>query len=167
MTELHFNKDFQRGVGLLEVMIALLIIAIGALGFAGLQMKALHSSNDANHRSRAMLLAQDAVERFQANPTQLTNYLSANWNNPGSPDASCTGESSCSPSAMLNKDLADLALNASTSLPGGRILADSCPFNGMACVVISWGEQNIAGCMDGTGINMNEQTQCLVLEFAR
>lgn len=156
----------QQGISMLEVLIALLIITIGALGFAGLQMKALHSSNDANHRARAILLAQDAVERFQANPEELDSYLSANWPSTGSLNTSCTGEEPCSADAMRDKDLEELAHNAASSLPGGQIMAEECSFNEMACVVISWGEQDIDDCIGVSGID-NQQNQCLVMEFAR
>lgn len=165
---MHLSKlrKTQHGVSMLEVLIALLIITIGALGFAGLQMKALHSSNDANHRARAILLAQDAVERFQANPTELDNYLSASWPNTGSLSTSCSGEEPCAADAIRDQDLGELAHNAESSLPGGQIMAEECPFNDMACIVISWGEQDIDACLGAGGID-NEQNQCLVMEFAR
>lgn len=157
----------QMGVSLLEVLIAMLILAIGALGFAGMQMKALHTSSDANYRARAILLAQDAIERIQTNPTQLAGYQTAsNWSSPGSPGNSCIGASTCEPGAILSQDIASLALSASTSLPNGNILATACPFNSMSCIVVSWGEQAIGDCTGAAGID-DTQPQCLVLEFGR
>lgn len=157
----------QRGISLLEVLIAILILAIGALGFAGLQMKALHTTNDANYRARAMLLAQDAIERIQANPTQLDNYQAgASWSNPGTPGSGCTGASICEPSAMLAEDIAQLTHSAATTLPNGQILTSPCPFNGMSCVTVSWGDQGLNDCMGGGGID-SAQSQCLVMEFGR
>ena len=41
----------QRGVGLIEVMMALLVLAIGVLGYAGMQLTALKAAEDANNRS--------------------------------------------------------------------------------------------------------------------
>lgn len=160
-----FNTS-QQGISMLEVLIALLVVAIGALGFAGLQMKALHASNDANHRARAVLLAQDAIERFQANPAELDTYLSADWPSTGSTTTSCSGETPCEAADILSKDIAELAHNAAIALPGGRVLADECPFNSMACIVVSWGEQNIDDCVKGGGID-KDQNQCLVMEFTR
>lgn len=163
----RISRNAQKGLSLLEVLIALLILAIGALGFAGLQMKALHTTNDANYRARAMLLAQDAIERIQANPTQLTNYQTGSrWASPGNPGSACTGASACEPSAMLAEDIAQLAHSASTMLPNGQIIASSCPFNSMACVAVSWGDQTLNDCMSGNGID-SSQSQCLVMEFGR
>lgn len=60
-------KSAQAGVSMVEVLIAVLVLAVGALGFAGVQVVAMQKSEDANYRSAAMLIAQDAVERIQAN----------------------------------------------------------------------------------------------------
>ena len=163
----RISRKAQQGLSLLEVLIALLILAIGALGFAGLQMKALHTTNDANYRARAMLLAQDAIERIQANPTQLTNYQTgSSWASPGTPGSGCTGASVCEPSAMLAEDIAQLTYSASTMLPNGQIITSSCPFNSMTCVTVSWGDQALNDCMGGGGID-SSQPQCLVMEFGR
>jgi type IV pilus assembly protein PilV len=51
----------QQGVMLLEVLIALLIFSIGALGLVGLQAAATRQSNQASFRAEAALLAQDLV----------------------------------------------------------------------------------------------------------
>ena len=59
-------KSAQAGVSMVEVLIAVLVLAVGALGFAGVQVVAMQKSEDANYRSAAMLIAQDAVERIQA-----------------------------------------------------------------------------------------------------
>lgn len=165
MRSRKFNKT-QQGISLLEVLFALLIFAIGALGFAGLQMKALHTSNDANHRARAMLIAQDAVERIQSNPTELARYVTASsWSSPGT-TGSCVSPNTCDPDAILNNDVADLAQNAAATLPNGQILVRQCPFNSMSCAVVSWGEQAITDCI-GNGAIDRSQNQCLVMEFGR
>ncbi|MCT6699270.1 type IV pilus modification protein PilV [Rheinheimera sp. 4Y26] len=57
----------QGGFSLLEVLIAMLILAFGALGLAGLQMKTLQSSHSAYQRGLANIIAADTVERMWAN----------------------------------------------------------------------------------------------------
>lgn len=57
----------QAGFSLLEVMIAMLILAFGALGQAVLQLKTLQSSHSAFQRGVANIIAADAVERIWAN----------------------------------------------------------------------------------------------------
>jgi type IV pilus assembly protein PilV len=57
----------QIGFSLLEVLISMLILAFGALGLAGVQMKTLQASHSAYQRGIANVIAADAVERLWAN----------------------------------------------------------------------------------------------------
>ena len=61
------------GFSLVEVLVAVLILAIGLLGLAGLQMAGLRYSGDAGLRSQAVLLAQDIIERMIANRPGVVN----------------------------------------------------------------------------------------------
>ena len=176
-------KDIQsqRGVGLLEVLIALLVLAIGVLGFAGLQMTALSQSHDANYRVAAVLVAQDAIERMELNlagrgvpidPTAAAGsneYLSRSWgaaSHGGDPASTCL-DRECSATDMVGWDIAQLTWQAANQLPLGRVLADECSFNSnLICVVVSWDGQDPAGCMDG-GVNVDVDSKCVVMEVAR
>jgi type IV pilus assembly protein PilV len=55
------------GFSLLEVLVGLLILAIGLLGLAGLQMISLRQNNDAYLRSQATLMAYDILDRMRTN----------------------------------------------------------------------------------------------------
>ena len=59
----------QRGVGLIEVLVSLLVIAIGVLGMAGLQSRSLQHNQAAYLHSRATFLAGDMLDRIRANQT--------------------------------------------------------------------------------------------------
>ncbi|WHP04877.1 type IV pilus modification protein PilV [Acinetobacter corruptisaponis] len=65
----------QQGMGLVEVLVALLLLAIGILGFALLQVRALNSSIEASKRVQAMGLAKDIAERIRANQEGLTKDI--------------------------------------------------------------------------------------------
>jgi type IV pilus assembly protein PilV len=56
----------QTGSSLLEVLIAVVILAFGLLGLAGLQATSVKSSHSAYQRSQATLLAYDMVDRMRA-----------------------------------------------------------------------------------------------------
>ncbi len=56
--------DRQKGFTLLEVLIAVLVLSIGLLGVAAMQMKSMQSAHLSYQRSIANLAAQDAVERL-------------------------------------------------------------------------------------------------------
>ncbi|NOQ79556.1 MAG: type IV pilus modification protein PilV [Gammaproteobacteria bacterium] len=57
----------QKGAGLIEVLIAVIIIAIGLLGIAGLQTFALKSATQAGFRSNATDLAASLADRIRGN----------------------------------------------------------------------------------------------------
>lgn len=52
---------------MLEVLIAVLVLAIGLLGLASLQSASLRFNNDAQLRTQATLLAYDVADRMRAN----------------------------------------------------------------------------------------------------
>ncbi|HAZ61093.1 MAG TPA: type IV pilus modification protein PilV [Gammaproteobacteria bacterium] len=55
----------QCGLTLLEALIALLVLAVGLLGFMGLQVRGLAYNHDAYVRSMATVLAHDMIERVR------------------------------------------------------------------------------------------------------
>ncbi|MFC0048936.1 type IV pilus modification protein PilV [Rheinheimera tilapiae] len=57
----------QQGISLLETMIAVLVLAIGLLGVAGLQTMNLKNSQSAHQRTMAVMLAGSMAERIRAN----------------------------------------------------------------------------------------------------
>ncbi len=56
-----------KGFTLIEVLVALLILSIGLLGLAGLQVSGLRSNHSAYVRSQAVMLAQDMADRMRSN----------------------------------------------------------------------------------------------------
>ncbi|MCO5785374.1 type IV pilus modification protein PilV [Pseudomonas sp. G11-1] len=164
------DQSSQRGVGMLEVLIALLVLAVGVLGFAGLQMTALSKSDEANYRAAAVLIVQDAIERFELNPSKRESYLTSNWgagSAGGTPPADCI-TSACDADAVASWDIAQLAWQAANLLPAGRVMASNCEFNNqLICVIVSWDEQDPAACMDNSGLLVDEGSRCFVMEIAR
>lgn len=57
---------YQKGVGLMEVMIAVLILSISLLTIASLQSKSLQYNQSAYWRSQANVLAYDLFDRIRA-----------------------------------------------------------------------------------------------------
>lgn len=65
----------ERGFSLVEVMAAVVVVSIAALGFAGLQTVTLRNNTNALRESQAATLAQDVLESMRANPA--ANYATA------------------------------------------------------------------------------------------
>ncbi|QJQ94283.1 MULTISPECIES: type IV pilus modification protein PilV [Halomonadaceae] len=57
----------QRGVTLIEVLVAVLILSLGLLGVAAMQTKSLSMNHSAYMRSQANSMAYDVIDRMRAN----------------------------------------------------------------------------------------------------
>ena len=63
----------QRGVGLVEVLVAVTVLAIGMLGIAAMQATALHNRQSAVERSEAVVHSYGILERMRANHAVAAN----------------------------------------------------------------------------------------------
>ncbi|MFO7907838.1 MAG: type IV pilus modification protein PilV [Pirellulaceae bacterium] len=58
------DQSHQSGFTLLEVLIAVVVLSLGLLGAAALQIKGLQSAHSAYQRTVASIIAADAAERL-------------------------------------------------------------------------------------------------------
>ena len=65
-----------RGFTLIEVLVTLLILAIGLFGVAALQFRGLQYNQDAYLRSQVSFLAYDIADRMRMNRTNMAAYVS-------------------------------------------------------------------------------------------
>lgn len=70
MNQLSTTKN-MRGIGILEVLIALVVVSIGVLGLAGTQLNVMRVAKGSNNRSQAVLYAQTIIEQMRANPAAV------------------------------------------------------------------------------------------------
>ena len=148
----------QAGVSLIEVLVAILIISIGVLGYAGLQLRALNSTEHAHYMTQATALAQDVVERVAANPQQFATYanpdnwdqtlmgetLPSNWN-------ACLGTGAdCTPAQMAESDILQARWFASQMLPNGTVLGEECEDSMAFCITVAWSGQSAEDCTVGS-----------------
>lgn len=71
------QRKRQLGVSLIEVLVAMLILAIGLLGMAGLQWRLQQSEMEAYQRSQALLLLNDMASRIKASRRVAASYVTA------------------------------------------------------------------------------------------
>ena len=69
------GASLTRGVSMIEVLVALLILTIGLLGVAGLQTQMQTAQLEAYQRSQAIMLMQDMIDRINANRKNAANYV--------------------------------------------------------------------------------------------
>lgn len=58
----------QRGVGLIEVMVAILLLSIAVLGFSALQMRAINATDESLVRTKSLTLVRNLSEIMRAYP---------------------------------------------------------------------------------------------------
>ena len=115
------QAKFNKGFTLIEVLVAILIFAIGMLGMAGLQLKAHQSTSFAHARTTATLAASGLVERMRANiaGTNAGNYAYVS-DVDGLPAAvpACNQIAGCGgANLMAQNDLREWLLSIDESLP--------------------------------------------------
>ena len=71
------HRNTQMGFSMIEILIALLVLAIGLLGVAALQLSSLGSSQEGYARSQATAIAEDLGSRIKAGRQQAVS--SPNW----------------------------------------------------------------------------------------
>lgn len=167
-------KPRCRGLGLIEVMVATLVLAVGLLGIAGLQTAALANNLLAYQYLQASTLAQALIERMRANRQGVLDghYLLAADAMPLPAGIDCgSGTRRCSSGEQAQWDLAMLRAQLSPSdgsrLPGGRLSVRceaDCASSALRVVTIYWD----AGRSGATGTDCSggrEQLQCLRLGY--
>ena len=147
----------RRGIALMEALIAIVLLSVGALGYAALQMKGLSASSSAMWRSKAGILAYEMADRMRANRTGL---VAGSYNALGAPQvvADCGAAADCSPARMAQLDHAQWNTTLANDLPRGSgvVCLDATPDDGradatacdgggsMLAIKIFWTERGVA-----------------------
>jgi len=130
----------------MEVLISMIVLSIGLLGLAGLQMNGLKSNNSSYQRTQASLLANEMIDRIRANRAGLLlgyydDFSGSPPSDPGCISSGCTVQQLSIYDAYLwANELADrLPLGVGTVAGGG---ADS-----LFTVTVRW-DDNRSGAAD-------------------
>lgn len=124
-------RQHQRGASMVELLVSLLIFALGTLGMVGLMSKTIGYSQVSLFRSQATALTDDILDRMRADPANARARL---WDNDYDDLAS-----SFTGTTIAEKDLADWKTQVETLLPTGR--AQIAVNSGVVTVTIRWDER--------------------------
>jgi type IV pilus assembly protein PilV len=91
----------QSGFSLIEVLVALLVMCIGLLGAAAVQLNALKYTDSSAVSSQASFIAYDMMDRIRANTDNVAQYALVNL--AAAPAAAST--------TAVSQDLADFRAN--------------------------------------------------------
>lgn len=145
-TTLHKH---QRGITLIESLVAIVITALGVLGILGVQMRTLTDTQTTVRRAQAIRLIEDLSERMKASPNALLNiqgYRSGYTEKGSAVNATDCASAPCTPAQQAKYDLMQWKTTVEDVLPGGQasiFLAPgetSDPNRRLLGVMIAWRE---------------------------
>jgi type IV pilus assembly protein PilV len=120
-----------RGMTLIEVMIALLLLAFGMMGLLGLKLTGLKMTGQSHSRSVAALHAAEIIDRMRANPVRA---LANEYN------IALAAAAPAAPAGIAQIDLVEWRRGITQNLPSGSgsvaMLA-----GGLVRVVVQWSER--------------------------
>ncbi len=133
----------QGGFTLIEVLIAVVILAVGLLGMASLSLSSLQSSQGAALRSQASSLASDLGERLRANRafavSNGTDYLLAINAAATSKPVCADNVAGCDAAGQAQRDLFEWRTSLTNNLPGGTAVITK-PGTRQYQLVLTWSE---------------------------
>lgn len=155
---IYYKKSITKysAFTLIEVLITLVILSIGLLGMAGIQIQGLRSATGSSVRTEATLLANDLAERIHMNfdgvfipgagtnaqysAVSITNQFDCTNAIPpacsDTPDSGAGGAISCTPASMALFDIIEFACGSDGTggvkglLPGGSATISCTNSNG-------------------------------------
>jgi type IV pilus assembly protein PilV len=120
-----------EGFTLVEVLVAMFVLALGVAGAASTQLAAARLRQQAAFESEAVQLASSLGARMRVNAAQMAlpdasnPYLQFEYDatagDPAAPPVLCFGGADCSPAQLAAFDLYDIARIVQRAFPGGRI----------------------------------------------
>ena len=154
------TRQRQKGFSLIEVLVSVVIMSVGILGVAGLQVLSLQQNRSSLLRAEALMLGSDILDRMRANPLQ--NYAGLGFNAAPALPRDCVA-ATCNAAQMrgydialwrcsindlnaaLNRYPACIALGVTGTLPGGQgaivnnAASALCAVQpGETCVIVRW-----------------------------
>ena len=148
----------QRGVSLIEVLMAVLIFSVGLVGLAGLLVMATRSNHAAYLRTQVTFLAGNMADRMRANPAGVWSgaYDAASYS-AISGSTTCDKGTACNAASVATRDQQEWSRMLATLLPGAdaAIACDRSsvgydptaqlnrrpPYGGHCEMTISWSER--------------------------
>jgi type IV pilus assembly protein PilV len=174
--KLQFSPGRSSGFTLVEVLVSLVILAIGLLGIAKLMLFSSHSNDSAYLRSQATALAYEILDDMRANRQEAITagtYNTAAAVPAAAPGTLCVGVVTCSTTAVALYDLYQwgLHLNANSgvapplplgALPNGQGSVATATVAGQTTVtiIVSWDDSVAQNTLNAGGLT----TQSITLE---
>ncbi|RPH41257.1 MAG: type IV pilus modification protein PilV [Burkholderiales bacterium] len=142
------SRRRSAGLSLIEVLVSMVISAIGLMGLIGLQVGSMRSAKSAHLLSAANLLVGDMADRMRANAgghrAPLTYAQAGTWSSVAGDvpaETACADEPRCTAAERIREDLAAWQRAIAAALPEGGGVVLGAPDVGYQ-VVIGWRERS-------------------------
>jgi len=134
------KRSHARGFSLVEVLVSIVVLAIGVIGAAGMQLTALRTSQYSGQHSSALELAAELADRMRSNDEQMRQadegnvFLGLNYEAadgaPAAPSADCFANA-CNSHELAEFDLYEWLQQLRSRLPGAHVVVcrDSVPWD--------------------------------------
>lgn len=153
------TQDFKRqnGFSLIELLIAILILAVGLLGVAAMQTYSVKATSNSNLRGIALYLANNMADRIRAN---RQGFEDGDYDSMAGAAqvAACLTAAGCSPQEMANNDKWEWQQTVQTTLPGGGVALGTAA--GVHSITVTWIDRVKQGAVAG---DTGTDTSTLVL----
>lgn len=151
----------ESGFTLIEILVSLIVLAVGFLGMAALQSSSMQGTASTYFRTQADMLANDLSERIRANRTgsEAGDYAYAGG---GAAAATCGGADSCDSATMAAADISEWSDWVENSLPSGDAIVTELGQNFWA-IQVMWDERRNGA--TGTNCDPSDEADlaCLVV----
>jgi len=114
MSNMRVSRSRHQGFTLIEILVTVIVLAIGLLGLAGLQATSVRFNHSAYLRSQATSLAYDIADRMRVN-----RQAALNNNYTGSVTRSCQNNVALA-GTVAARDIAAWGNALACALPSGR-----------------------------------------------
>lgn len=152
----------STGATMIEVLVTILILAVGLLGLSSTQVMSLKNGNNAHHRYLAAVASQEMAERMRANPAGVGLGSYNGKTVTGSDETAQSCGSGCTGAQIAQMDLYDWGQVISDNLPEGTGEIDK--QGDVVTFTVKWKEQH-TGEDAGTGTGLDDAQFVLVVEL--
>ena len=115
------SRSQQHGSSLIEALVALLVLALGILGMAGIQTRTLTDARLTNARAAAIRMSNDIQERMKLNVEVQSinpNPYIVGFGVAAAPPVNCNA-AACTTAQLAAFDISQWKATLGTTLPGG------------------------------------------------
>ncbi len=165
----------QTGVGLMEVLVAMLLLALAVMGFSALQVRSVAATNESANRTLGLSLIRSVAEEMRVNAAGSADFVTAL--NAGTPATkTCLGTVTtapvyCTPQEAAIYTAAQLDTNATKN--GMNLQVVNCPgvVQTRQCIIAAWdktsatvGSDADKACIDSSTNKYFRKATCLMAE---